>query len=431
MAVMSLHRKLFFLLLVFLPTQLGYHTWPFWTYVLGRRIDYLSPTLYFTDVIVGVLLVIWCTQSIWKSYKKNDSNLYGKILSNIIYNKRLFFVIPIVILVFVNIHFAINPYIALYGWVKIIEYVFLILYIFRQHVSVSQALLPLSVGVLYSSMIGIAQYGLQHSLGGIFWFLGERTFYIDTPGIARISVCQLFGSSCLLKLRAYSTFSHPNVFGGYLAVIIPLLVHHWNQDHKRMYRLSAGIGSVALMLTFSRSSWVIAMFGIFGIWIWKRMSSVTTFGLIVACVVMLVGGFIYAPVQEESVVVRQQLNVAALEIWKHSPYFGVGVGNFLVALPSSLVSKQVYFLQPVHNIYLLILAEIGLVGVGICLGVLLWLFDMVRLSKNSVHPLVFSIGSLMLLGLVDHYLLTLQQGQLLLVLISALFLSETSVHPKG
>src|SRR5215469_9265549 len=49
----SLLLSLFFLLL---PTQLGKHSWPDFSYVSGIRIDYLSPIIYVTDVILVLLL---------------------------------------------------------------------------------------------------------------------------------------------------------------------------------------------------------------------------------------------------------------------------------------------------------------------------------------------------------------------------------------
>src|SRR5581483_7422034 len=51
----SLEKLLFFLSILFLPSQLGKHFWPTFSYVEGIRIDYLSPTLYLTDVLIGLL----------------------------------------------------------------------------------------------------------------------------------------------------------------------------------------------------------------------------------------------------------------------------------------------------------------------------------------------------------------------------------------
>ena len=34
---MGIHQRLFLLLLALLPTQLGWHFWPTWAYILGRK----------------------------------------------------------------------------------------------------------------------------------------------------------------------------------------------------------------------------------------------------------------------------------------------------------------------------------------------------------------------------------------------------------
>jgi O-antigen ligase len=105
-----------------------------------------------------------------------------------------------------------------------------------------------------------------------------------------------------------------------------------------------------------------------------------------------------------------------------SPWFGVGLGNFLVALPSSLPSRAIYFLQPVHNIYLLLLSEIGIVGIGV-LG---WVLRSISWSKKYIlsSPITASLVGLLLLGLVDHYVLTLQQGRLLLTVLLGLWIAR-------
>jgi O-antigen ligase len=127
---------------------------------------------------------------------------------------------------------------------------------------------------------------------------------------------------------------------------------------------------------------------------------------------------------EESVTVRNDLNRTALLIWRDSPVFGTGLGNFIIKLPDFPVERSVYFLQPVHNIYLLILAETGLFGVG---GLFLLLFciikhlayDIRRQGKKIIkhyYPYIFPLAVILLIGLADHYPITLQQGQLMTTL---------------
>src|SRR5687767_1088681 len=50
---------LYTLLLLFLPTQLGKHFWPEYSLLSGFRVDYLSPTLYLTDMLVLLLFLQW------------------------------------------------------------------------------------------------------------------------------------------------------------------------------------------------------------------------------------------------------------------------------------------------------------------------------------------------------------------------------------
>ena len=418
---MRWHQRFFWLLLLFLPTQLGYHFWPEWAMVLGRRVDYLSPTIYLTDILLLLMLATY-------------------IISNFqfLISKQIRIILFAVLFVVVNIFMATNQMVALYKWLKVIEFVALGWYIVRTKPSVSFVVTPLSLGVFYSSILAIMQFVLQHSVGGPLWWLGERTFNVDTPGIARI----VFGGRELL--RPYATFPHPNVLGGFLAAVLPLIILRYlgylrslGRKTKTYYWVTFFVGVIALLLTFSRSAWVAGVVGI-GMSIWyvvyrKKKHSffpsilyTIPFILFAAAVVLTVSP------QEESVVVRQQLNAAAISMWQHSPAFGVGLGNFLVELPKNLVSRQIYFLQPVHNIYLLALSEIGVVGI-ITIANFLWGFMRhetrnKRQGKKSLMlvPCLLSLVSLLILGLVDHYPLSLQQGQLLLTVLAGM--SIASVH---
>ncbi|MBI4062300.1 O-antigen ligase family protein [Candidatus Gottesmanbacteria bacterium] len=371
---MTWHKKFFALLLILLPTQLGFHFWPEWAMVLGRRIDYLSPTLYLTDIIIFFILLFWFIES---------RPTFGL--------QKLF---PVLLFAAVNVWVSRNQPEAIYKWLKVAEFGLLGFYIVRTKPRLNFVIRNLSFGIFYSSLIAIGQFVLQHSIGGPLWVLGERTFTIDTPGIARIA---LGGQEFL---RAYGTFPHPNVLGGFLAVTLPFLL---NLKKSRWYALCFGLGVVALSLTFSRSAWTVAFLGIL-------LTINKKFLLLLVAVLVIV--LARVNLGEESVVVRQQLQSAALSLWQQSPLVGVGLGNFLVRLPEVLASRQIYFLQPVHNIYLLLLAETGIIG-----------FIMVLLLlRRTIKKLKIPLIALLLLGFIDHYPLTLQQGQLLFTLLLALSL---------
>src|SRR5579872_2586293 len=55
----TMENLLFYLLILFLPTQLGKHFLPNFSIIQGIRIDYLSPTVYFTDILICLLFTLW------------------------------------------------------------------------------------------------------------------------------------------------------------------------------------------------------------------------------------------------------------------------------------------------------------------------------------------------------------------------------------
>ena len=147
---------------------------------------------------------------------------------------------------------------------------------------------------------------------------------------------------------------------------------------------------------------------------------------------------------DESIAQRSELVKSSFSMIKSHPIFGVGLNNFLVELPN--VYKQsgnVFYLQPVHNIYLLILSQTGVIG----LAFFIWFmfktfknlknensmkinpFDKLRVNaerSRSIKNFKFQILTIILiLGLFDHYFLTLQQGQLLFSFILGLCSAKT------
>jgi len=346
------------------------------------------------------------------------------------------YIIGIGLIVFVglNIFFSLSPFVAFYKWMKVLELVFFGFYIIKTKPSLHSITYCLSLAILFSSLLAIAQFIFQHSLGGIFWFFGERTFSSDTVGIAQINLCSLFSpSTCHISLRPYATFPHPNVLGGFLAVTLPLTF--WLSDDKTFLVSKkyfsiikwsiVTVGLIALFLTFSRSAWIVACVGIvFSVLRTGKKSFVYVCGGLV-----LVLGLLVFPLfkdltsQNESVYLRNDLNAVSLNMWQSSPLIGTGLGNFLVRLPEYYSSRQIFFLQPVHNIYLLLLSETGLLGlcafllfVALIIRKKMW-----RMKKMEGVSLFyfFALVLFLLLGLVDHYPLTLQQGVLFLTLLLA------------
>lgn len=378
----------------------------------GQRIDYLSPTLYITDILIGFLFVL--------SLIKKQVRI------------PLLFVLLILYLSF-TVFLSQNPLAGWYTLLKFLEMSFVTWYVMsslRKSTTVVKVTtgVVLAITVIFESLLSFIQFYLHSSVGGLLYFLGERTFSSETPGIANASV---HGT---LVLRPYGTFSHPNVLAGFLLIGMLVVWYVLYEEHrwwKRYVLFSMSLlGSAGILFTLSRTTLLVGL-SIGLIFLLKKLNKriiVASLGLLVFLVFLFPTIFYrFAPSTfEESAVVRERLFQASLSMTASHPFFGVGLGNFLSSLPSSMT------IQPVHNIFFLWLSETGIIGAVI---VLVFVFILSRqiirtwqrsktYERQQFLPLLFALCSLFILGMFDHYFLTLQQGQLLFALVIGLVLAH-------
>ena len=334
-------------------------------------------------------------------------------------------------LVYINAYSQ-NPFNAFFHLFKLLECMFLGYYVaitVTHKKAFERLLVCLSLGALFNACLAIAQFLNQGSLDGLLYYFGERTFNAQTPGIANASI------NGELFLRPYGTFPHPNVLAGYLLGVFVLLLAAFSQVKSRQIKLLFGvtllIGTSALLLTFSRIAialWIVILFSSIVIAcknLLQRFLLVSSTALslfLLAYLTPLGSRFMETRFTEESVIQREQLVNAAFLIIRSHP-LGVGLGNFLPALSQlPMDSYSSSFLQPVHNIFVLIAAETGLLGF-VCFITILFVTSRHLFYNRDVRYLVSAGLTLFLLlvtGLFDHYLLTVQQGQLFFAVIIGL-----------
>lgn len=101
---------------------------------------------------------------------------------------------------------------------------------------------------------------------------------------------------------------------------------------------------------------------------------------------------------------------------------GEGLGSYTNLLAKKSPGLYLWQLQPLHNVYLLAITEIGLLPI-LGISVYMWLkwrknfFK--SLKKILIHQkiVIFIAAELALLLVVDHYTWDIEQGQLLFVLL--------------
>src|SRR5260221_11334501 len=95
------------------------------------------------------------------------------------------------------------------------------------------------------------------------------------------------------------------------------------------------------------------------------------------------------------------------------PLFGIGLNNFLPSLPYFTdAASQQFILQPVHNIFLITASATG--GVGF-IGMLVFLWRCIKRSDSLLKLML--LGSVFILGLIDHDFVTIHQGHLMLAVV--------------
>lgn len=433
---MKLSRLLFYILLVVLPTQLGRHFWPDFAFVGGVRIDYLSPTIYLTDILAWGIIISWLASSYLKWGKRKT-----KKKPNWKYAGASLFIAGFFAL---NIVFASSPEAAFIKFVKLLQLALLVVSIDRIKPNLSIALFALLTGAFFSSLLAWGQFALQRSIGGTVWFLGERTFTVSTPGIAH---AVLNGN---VFLRPYATFPHPNALAGYLVVMIPLMIlllqsnaqQSCIQKFKRCMVFPLAllfIGTIGI--TFSRSAWaamliVTAMLFVYFVrkskktFINKRVFllfiGVVFLGIALTIPLTLERSLSLLSSDSQSLTLRKELNLSTLSMITQHPVLGVGLNNFLLELPEYTSIAGYQYLQPAHNVYLLITAETGLLGFFLLCFLLYSVYRGVK--EKRLHEkrffLMCAIVVVLFLALFDHYFYTLQQTMMLVAVLVGFALTK-------
>ncbi len=295
----------------------------------------------------------------------------------------------------------------------------------------------LLISSVIQSIVGFFQFGAQASVG--LYFFGESFITPFTKGIARVSVGDLS------FLRIYGTMPHANILASFLIVGIVAAIGLLFLEERRWWRnalLGLCIFSLlgGLLLTFSRSGWIVAALSILALLVYgsikKALRSRAVFlsGVILVTLAALFiqFGWLVFPrahftSEEPSVDHRVRYNTIGTELIVHYP-FGVGWGNqILTAAREGLYGAQGLSLswqeQPIHNLYILIATESGIVGIA---AFLIFLFLIFRSALARINDEIFVasvlLGGLLLFGLVDHFMWDLEAGQMMLWLSVGLLL---------
>jgi len=246
-------------------------------------------------------------------------------------------------------------------------YLMVIFLAIKKSNDVDYILKSLFLSLLFTSFLALIQYKFR------YFFIG----FIDR------------GFTQFMFWRTRSTFHHANQYGMYQMLILPILfrqifIVYKNNNLKQMtlYMMLFLLSSFTLYTTSSRGSWLGLAFGIIvtSVIDFIRRDSkknrriliriTAVFGILVLIASIRYGPRVYDRFFGSSINIYKQaehrtiLNDEAIRIIKSHPLTGVGISN------SNFYVSQIF----THNLYLLIISEVGFVGFFFFIFIMFYFF---------------------------------------------------------
>lgn len=413
----KLERWLWQLTVFLIPTNLAYHWITDESYVRGLVVDYLVPRLYLTDVVIIGLLGVALFRGGW------PRAVAGWLRASA--SRTLFLVLTLIYLPVVSL-MSPAPVASLYGVVTLVKLSLLLSYVlwrwsYREILEATWR--PMVLSVIFQCGIGLYQYVEQSSLFGYF-LLGEPTL------VPHAAVAQTVRAGDL-KMLAYGTTPHPHVLAGFVGLT---MVTWWLAVREsgavvgkkwHVYITSnilTGLSLATIFITDSLTTFIaltsviILYFAISKRFILLLLSLLAA---IISFMYLLIGTVYqhsYVMFDTLSISRRYELFSASFDIFRDHPLVGTGLNTFTKVLTDYAGPyRALTYVQPVHMVYVLALVEFGVLGI-VMLTWSMWisLGRLVVKQRDWIRwlPLAY-IG---IVGLIDHYPLTLLQGQLMSVL---------------
>jgi O-antigen ligase len=419
------------LFILFLPLQTVYLLHE--PIIGGEKWQYGTIGIYATDIVLILLLLLYGRIL----FLRRTSQWFRRFFT-VVSCSQSFLVLMLCLWVGLLVFWAPDKMLALYFFVKFLLAggVFFVARSLNQY-EISRVIILLFGMAVCESLLGIGQ------------FLSQSTFASTWLGMSGHEVWQA-GTSVLKNdtgrwLRAYGTFPHPNMLGGYLGAVLVLGIGQTflglSEKKERVFLLIGGvIILLGLLITFSRLAWFGTVLGLLTLvvlcfWYVFTKRSAPYAGDIPRAHTFFLGmmgalgiaAIVFVGVLHETVFPRfdgeiithegsasermQSFRDARELMSQENIWFGVGGGNFTTAVKASNPERPIWSIQPAHNVPVLIFVELGIVG-----GILFfWLLlktvwgssiAILKMSKLFRKQLLFMLAFAVLLPgfLLDHWL---------------------------
>ncbi len=296
------------------------------------------------------------------------------------------------------------------------------------------AVIFIGIGVL-QGYIAIDQFLTQAVVGSSWLGMSEQL-----PMTYGVSVIQ---HESARWLRAYGTLPHPNILGSVMSISLLFLVFLMIKVRKgdivitrfnpRLFMI-AWYGSLffifsGLLLSFSRAAWLASIIGmgVFFYLIYKHHRSLLAFFIKINLVLAFIILFWFMvsplpfitrlqgqqPLEKQSYEERIKSYTDSEDVTRKYWGQGSGLGNYTSVLIDQNPNRKMSLQQPIHNAWLLVFNEIGIIGFGLFVAFFYFVYKESRVKSIAVLFLL----PVAILMLFDHFWVSLVFGNVWLLFL--------------
>ncbi len=412
-----------------------------WIYQAGIINGVVSPFLtlgfYISEIILWLLCIVAFVnfKSSVVPAALDRSTKWRKVL-------WLFLFVAFPLYLLMNAWWSIQFDVSIRQSLFLIEGYMILTAIIVSRVSVHEWIRAFVIGGVAPVALGLFQWFTQTTFSSTLFGLTEHI--ASNPG-ASIVASDTIGR----WLRAYGSFPHPNIFGGYLVFILAFTFLYSQLTENKWEKIglySIHIAAVfTLYTTLSRSAISAYVFVCIGFLLYALKNKIKNILLLTVCSLIMgvIFGMLYQSIvytrsipvsisETRSLSERQEGVEVAWELHRLKPLVGFGGGTYIHAWHANNSTLAGYAYQPVHMVFFVALVEYGLIGT-LFLLISFGLFIGFGMSRARTHRVLFFISGIIpfiFISFFDHYLITLYPGILLYFAYLSVFFRFSTGTPQ-
>lgn len=397
--------------------------------LLGYYSDFTAISIYLSFFLILILLGVQFSKDI---KIREQKFLYLKIFIAILLS---------IILYQLNVNPSLKI-VSLYQLLRISCVLLLGYYVYKSNIWLKYKGLLLWIFIFVGSIqsiIALTQFTLQHSIG--INLLGESPLAISTYGVAKIV------SHGTTFIRGYGTLPHPNILSALLVISSLLNLHLLNNALHKYQRVILSVSffliTMGVFVSFSRAGLLVFAIGLttWGVvTLFRKKSFLIMRKVLIVPISIIISSLIFMPwlltranIQDQASTERSVYNHAGVEILKNNWVIGTGPGTNLFHMKQKLENQlEEWNIQPIHNYWLITVAEWGIIGLFIVFFLVYTLLRFIRSivgndyskSNQKITCWQTTLLSIFIVILIlfwfDHYFYTIWPTQMMLWIVIGL-----------